>query len=157
MNLDLPAHVVAPTLIGCYLKVNDTIVQITEVEAYEDDEASHAFKRTPRSDIMYDTVGYVYVYLIYGMHYCLNITTTTGKPGAVLIRGAKHVSGPIQRTDLNGPGKLCQALGVTKEWNNTALGDKIELIKKPSLPSTATPRIGIRNAQDLLWRWIINK
>ena len=155
MNLDLPAHVVAPTLFGCHLKVNDTIVQITEVEAYENDKASHAFKRTKRSAIMFDTVGHIYVYLIYGMHYCLNITTTTGKPGAVLIRGAKHVSGPIPRKDLNGPGKLCQALGVTKEWNNTKLGDKIELIQKPLCQSTQHTRIGITKDTERLWRWTI--
>src|SRR3989339_208313 len=85
---------VAKDLIGTILTFGNCSGRIVEVEAYTNDEASHAHRRTDRSAIMYDTFGHVYVYFIYGMYHCLNFTTEKkGKPGAVLIRAAEPLSG----------------------------------------------------------------
>jgi 3-methyladenine DNA glycosylase Mpg len=94
---------VAQALLGQRLVVNRQVAVITETEAYrgEDDPASHAFKGpTPRAKIMFGPAAMTYVYLIYGMHHCLNIVTEpTGQAGAVLIRGAivqqQHYDGPV--------------------------------------------------------------
>jgi DNA-3-methyladenine glycosylase len=97
------------------------VARIVEVEAYlgERDAASHARRGpTPRAAIMFGPPGHLYVYLIYGMHHCMNIVTETdGTAGAVLIRAAEPVSGfvfgPDQRRPLSGPGKLCAGFGIT--------------------------------------------
>lgn len=129
---------------------------IAETEAYRgrDDEASHAYRGlTPRNTAMFGPPGRIYVYFIYGMHYCLNIVTEEeGPPSAVLIRGML-----VPPLYLNGPGKICQFLGIsTKEYGLNLLthehvyiaeGVRCEAIK-------ATPRIGIKKATDKLWRFI---
>src|SRR5579883_1151698 len=111
---------VAQDLLGKRLSVGSYSGIITETEAYRgsDDEASHAFRGpTKRSAIMFGPAGYAYVYLIYGMYYCLNIVTEElGIPGAVLIRGVLTPDG-----NLNGPGKLCRSFGITKEQNGLNL------------------------------------
>ncbi len=87
-------EIVAKSLIGKIIKVWDKYWVITETEAYKHncDEASHAYgRKTERNKYMYDTYGFVYVYLIYGMHYCLNFTSDKVKPGAVLIRGVREI------------------------------------------------------------------
>src|SRR3989338_248990 len=66
---------IAKNLIGKVIEVNNFKARIIEVEAYKQDEASHAFTKTSRSQLMYETYGHVYVYLIYGIYYCLNFTT----------------------------------------------------------------------------------
>ena len=85
---------------------------ITEVEAYDgpEDKASHASRgRTPRTEVMFWEGGYFYVYLVYGMHFMLNIVTgAEDYPAAVLLRGTREVSGP---------GRLTKQLGVDKSWN----------------------------------------
>lgn len=159
---------VAPQLLGKILSVNDCLSRIVETEAYEGDSASHAFKRTARSAVMFDTYGYVYVYLIYGMHYCVNITTNkVGDAGAVLIRAVQPLTGMeflIKRRkttvlpDLcNGPGKLCAALGITKMMNGVPLGNGVQIFddkfKVGKIASSS--RIGIKDAQDLPWRFFI--
>lgn len=68
---------VAKNLVGKILSVDKVKVRINETEAYKQDKASYAHKRTARSALMHDAYGYVYVYLIYGMHYCINFTTDT--------------------------------------------------------------------------------
>jgi DNA-3-methyladenine glycosylase len=96
------------------------VARIVEVEAYlgERDAASHARRGpTPRAAIMFGPPGFLYVYLIYGMHHCMNIVTETdGVAGAVLVRAAEPVEG-FDAADgarpLSGPGRLCAALGVT--------------------------------------------
>ena len=93
--------------------------------------------------------------IIYGMYYCLNIVTEgVGQAGAVLIRGLKSSS-----VNLDGPGKTCRYLGVTKEHNgiNLIQNDYIyltECIKNPKV--LTTPRIGIKKATEKLWRFIIS-
>jgi DNA-3-methyladenine glycosylase len=102
--------------------------RIVEVEAYlgERDAASHARRGpTPRAAIMFGPPGFLYVYLIYGMHHCMNVVTETdGVAGAVLLRAAAPIVGfadglidPRARRPLTGPGKLCAALSITRAYN----------------------------------------
>lgn len=97
-----------------------TAVMITETEAYHGaaDKACHASKgMTPRTRVMFGPPGQTYVYLIYGMYHCLNITTMReGFPAAVLMRGA--VGQKYPDVPMDGPGKLCRALGITREQND---------------------------------------
>lgn len=150
---------VAKDLIGKKLICGEFQGVITETEAYRgyDDQASHAFRGiTKRSEVMFGPPGYTYVYLIYGMNYCLNIVTEgIGQAGAVLIRGLKSSS-----THLNGPGKACRYLGITNKHNrlNLIQNDYIyltESIKNPKF--LTTPRIGIKKDTEKLWRFIISE
>jgi DNA-3-methyladenine glycosylase len=117
---------VAHDLIGTWLVVHDgalsTRARVVETEAYGgmDDPASHAFRgSTKRSEIMFGPAGYLYVYLIYGMHWCMNIVT--GEPGdasAVLLRaGELYVASSdghgFEPKALRGPGNLTRGLGIT--------------------------------------------
>jgi DNA-3-methyladenine glycosylase len=107
------------------------VARIVEVEAYLGvrDAASHARRGpTPRAAIMFGPPGFLYVYLIYGMHNCMNvITETDGVAGAVLLRAAAPVAGvPDLKRPLTGPGKLCAGLDITRRDNGldlTAGGD----------------------------------
>lgn len=141
---------------------------IVETEAYKSDPASHAYKITPRSRIMLDSYGRWYIYFVYGMFFCLNITTNEGEPGAVLIRALQPIDGikTMERrrktTDLinlcSGPGKLCTAFGITKELNDTNLNDKISLrdcnmLGKFEIENSS--RIGIKNGKELQWRFFV--
>ncbi len=167
---------VAKALLGKIIQYNKTSGVITETEAYKgyEDPASHAFRKTQRSAVMYESYGKIYVYFIYGNYYCLNITTERNKPGAVLIRAVKPLKGikimakrrgisindkkPKSSVNLtNGPGKLCQAFGITKALNNTAVGDKIKVFSKPSkkFEIVEASRIGIKKAKNLKWRFYI--
>ncbi len=132
---------------------------ITETEAYRgaDDEASHAFKgMTARSEIMFGPPGYSYVYLIYGMYHCFNIVTeAAGQPSAVLIRGLK-----LPNIHLDGPGKICRHLGITKQQNGMDLTSSHHFFVTQGIDSPlyeATPRIGIKKATDKLWRFVTKK
>ena len=151
---------VAKELLGKIIQYKGKVGIIIETEAYkgeeEGDEASHAFKKTKRSQLMFDSYGKFYIYFIYGNHFCLNITTEKNKPGAVLIRAIKPIKGIKNLT--NGPGKLCKALGITKALNGTDINDKIKIlegikIKKSQIKSSS--RIGIKKAQHLEWRFFI--
>jgi DNA-3-methyladenine glycosylase len=107
------------------------VARIVEVEAYLGvrDAASHARRGpTPRAAIMFGPPGFLYVYLIYGMHNCMNVVTETdGVAGAVLLRAAAPVAGvPDLKRPLTGPGKLCAGLEITRRDNGldlTAGGD----------------------------------
>jgi DNA-3-methyladenine glycosylase len=132
-----PTAVVARELLGKILvrRTGDDVaaVRLTEVEAYlgVDDPACHTFggKRTPRTETMWGDAGFAYVYLIYGIHHCLNVVTVgEGSPEAVLVRGGSAVvggsiirrrrgAGVPRRHLLDGPGKLCQALALTRLEN----------------------------------------
>lgn len=148
---------------------------ICETEAYggPDDEASHAYRRTPRSKIMYGPPGYAYVYLIYGMHYCLNaVTELDGIAGAVLIRAilpeenleairARRPGVPDARL-CDGPGKVCQALGITIAQNGLDLVTSEQLFIEAAPPIATqdlliTPRIGVRGNPEVRnrpWRFV---
>lgn len=138
---------VAEELIGKILCVDNECARIIETEAYKDDKASHAHKMTGRSELMRETYGKVYVYLIYGMYYCLNFTTDT-KAGAVLIRA-------LDKPGFDGPGKLCRELKINKDDNNTDVGKRIKIYEDEYTPKIKrTERIGIKNDTHLLWRFI---
>lgn len=154
---------------------------IVETEAYQghQDSASHAFKRqTPRNQVMFGPAGVAYIYLIYGLHSMFNVVTETdGTPGAVLVRAIEPLQGRaimhllrrLRRNNngcnlTNGPGKLCQALGIDRQLNQCDLtkGSDIwlEQGKVVSAHNIETgPRIGIGYArqqdQEALWRfWV---
>ena len=150
---------VAPELLGCFLaRQSETGIQrsrITEVEAYrgEEDRACHACKgRTARTEIMYHEGGPLYVYLIYGMYWMLNIVTgLKDQPQAALIRGIEG---------FYGPGRLTRHMGIDKSFNgeNLLISNRLWLEKGPALPTYETlPRIGIEYAGELwkskLWRF----
>ena len=147
---------VAQNLLGKQLTFHDFSGIITETEAYhqDNDPACHAYKgKTPRNTAMFGPPGFSYVYFIYGMYHCLNIVTEPkGIAAAVLIRGLK-----IGSLDLNGPGKLCRHLKITRDHNALDLMTSNHFFisdvgLKPSFIST--PRIGIRVGCEKLWRFV---
>jgi len=155
---------VARDLIGATLVVGDCKGRIVETEAYTTDAASHAVVRQKQAASMRDTFGHVYVYLIYGMYYCLNFTTEREGVGAVLIRAVEPAGGieeMIKRRgtrDLkklaSGPGRLCQAFGIDVRFNGRPVGSEIKLRERASLTQvSASPRIGITRATELEWRF----
>ncbi|HWW10265.1 MAG TPA: DNA-3-methyladenine glycosylase [Candidatus Acidoferrales bacterium] len=172
-----PTLIVAPELIGCALLVDDgsadrVVARIVEVEAYlgMDDPASHAYRGpTPRSAIMFDEPGHLYVYLSYGMHQCANVVTESiGTAGAVLLRGAvveegedvvrrRRGASAKQSALLRGPGNLCRGLGISLIDNAAdlcATGARIAVIpRRAAPPITAAPRVGISVAADRVHRF----
>jgi DNA-3-methyladenine glycosylase len=129
--------------------------RIVEVEAYlgERDAASHARRGpTPRAAIMFGPPGFLYVYLIYGMHHCMNvITETDGVAGAVLLRAASPVENvPDLKRPLTGPGKLCAGLEITRRDNGLDLtaGGDFYLADDGAPPPrrAASARIGVEYA-----------
>jgi DNA-3-methyladenine glycosylase len=171
-------RVVAKDLLGKYLirHLNDEniVAKIVEVEAYRgsDDPASHAYKgQTPRNQLMFGKAGFSYVYFTYGKHYCLNVTTEKeGIPGAVLIRAIEIMDGlELARRNRkanslvnlsNGPGKLTEALNITKIHNGLDLTERNELFIRHSEIDrsheiTVSRRIGIKAGSEKLWRFYI--
>jgi DNA-3-methyladenine glycosylase len=116
---------------------------------------------------MRETYGRLYVYMIYGMYYCLNFTTDAHGPGAVLIRAIAPTHGiarmqarvprPMPVHELaRGPGRLCRALGIGREHNGEPIGYRVCLQARATPPPIAcSPRIGITQGRDLLWRFFI--
>jgi DNA-3-methyladenine glycosylase len=141
---------VARELVGKIMQIDGRSARITETEAYTTDKASHARFKTERSKLMHETYGYIYVYFIYGMYYCLNVTTDI-KPGAVLIRG-------IDLENCNGPGKLCREMNITKQDNGVIIGNRIKFFDDGQLAVVkCSSRIGIKQDTHLLWRFYIDK
>jgi len=162
---------VARGLLGKVIGYNGCKGMIVETEAYKSDPASHAYRITPRSEIMLKSYGRFYVYFIYGMYYCLNITTNKGEAGAVLIRGLEPLEG-IQKmkkrrgTDdirnlTSGPGKLCRALAVTKNnLNDTAVNKKMKVLHHRKFKDNeigVSKRIGIKEGVELDWRFYVKE
>ena len=142
---------------------------IAETEAYtEDDEACHAFggRMTARNATMFRRAGHLYVYFVYGMYFCCNITAEReGKGCAVLLRSVRPTDGIAdmrrrrRKNDLaGGPGKLCQAFGIGRRHDGldlTAAHSSIYLTEGDPPRSVArTTRIGIRRATEKKWRFI---
>ena len=187
---------VARALLGKYLvrevEGERLALRLTETEAYIGrlDKACHAYgyKRTKRTETLFAPPGTVYLYLIYGMYHCLNfVTEPEGEPCAVLIRGGEAVLGETQMSKarfgrepdalstyqrknfLNGPGKVCRALSLTRELNGISLlGDTLWVCDDPAdlglspIPKDAPrpvctgPRIGIDYAREAIhfpWRY----
>jgi DNA-3-methyladenine glycosylase len=145
---------------------------IVETEAYhQSDPGSHSFRgKTPRNAPMYQVGGTIYVYFIYGMYYCFNIVADKKDHGsAVLIRALEPLSGieTMQHNrkkhslkDLtNGPGKLCQALGIDKTMNMLSMLDsELGIYQSPNsgiIEITKSPRIGLSQGQDAHLRFFI--
>lgn len=129
--------------------------RIVEVEAYvgAHDLASHSSRGvTPRTRVMYGPPGHAYVYLIYGIHHCLNLVTEPeGHGAAVLLRALEPVAGIVGNT--RGPGLLCKALGIDRSYNGTdLLGDELFVEDadpgQPAPEIVAGPRIGVDYAGE---------
>ena len=161
-------HEVAPELIGATLLVDGVGGTIVEVEAYDrDDPASHGFRgRTARTASMFGPPGHAYVYRSYGIHWCVNLVCAEeGRAEAALVRALEptHCLEAMRRRRgveaarslCSGPGKLCQALGISRVHDGLPL-DKppFELVARDSDVQLVTgPRIGITRAVDQLWRY----
>ncbi len=161
-------HEVAPDLIGVTLLVDGVGGPIVEVEAYDQgDPASHAFRgQTARNAVMFGPPGYAYVYRSYGIHWCINfVCNVPGRAEAALIRALAPEHGIEQmrarrglladRALCSGPGKLCQALGITRGQDGLPLdAPPFELLAREGTPSIVTgPRIGITRAVEHNWRY----
>jgi DNA-3-methyladenine glycosylase len=161
-------HLVTPELIGATLLVDGIGGRIVEVEAYDhEDPAAHGFRgQTPRNAVMFGGPGYAYVYRSYGIHWGLNfVCEGPGIASAVLIRALEPVAGIDQMrrrrrvTETQklcaGPGRLCQALGITAAENGLALdAPPFELRARNGPAKIAVgPRIGISKAVEKPWRY----
>lgn len=162
-----------------------TVGEIVEVEAYigPSDPASHAYqgRRTLRTEVQFGPTGHAYIYLNYGKNYCFDITTgPIGRPEVVLVRALRPIYGielmakrrginlkkPLTQKGLrnlcNGPGKLCQAMGIDKGHHGIDICDDVLYLEegtkiKPEDIAT-TPRIGIDYAGEgtqYLWRFCL--
>jgi len=158
----LPTLTVAQKLLGKIMVFGNAAGLITETEAYIGltDPACHAARgKTPRNTVMFGPAGFSYVYFIYGMYHCLNfVTEEEGMPAAVLVRGLMLIKpSPLH---LNGPGKLCRHLGITRAHNAIDVTESESFYVKDS-PLTptyeATPRIGISKGQEKLWRFVVKE
>lgn len=179
-----PPEIVAPLLLGRLLvrKVKERILagRIVEVEAYlgphnaTPDPAAHSHRgRTPRNAVLFGPAGYAYVYSIYGMYFCMNISCeAVGQAGCVLLRALEPVDGleamarnrgldpdVDPRLLTGGPSRLCQALGLTRARHNgldmLAANSPLQVREDGFRVKecVATPRIGIRHAVELPLRF----
>jgi DNA-3-methyladenine glycosylase len=169
VNLRRNVHDVAPELIGAELFVDGVGGTIVEVEAYDhEDPAAHGFgnRRTARNASMFLAGGHAYVYRSYGVHWCLNVVCgVEDEASAVLIRALEPTQGlelMCERRGLDdvrllcaGPGRLTQALGVTRDHDGLALDrPPFELRPRQGDVEVVTgPRIGITKAVELPWRY----
>ena len=167
-----PTIELAKSLLGKYLVFKDLKAKIVETEAYlyHGDPACHAARGlTPRTAPMFGPAGRTYVYFIYGMHFCLNVVSgKTGEGEAVLIRALEPIQGIEVMKErrksnkienlCNGPGKLCQAFGITKEHNNLCLlSGELQIHNSRENPDLrSSKRIGLSSGQDLELRFFIN-
>ncbi|HEV8297061.1 MAG TPA: DNA-3-methyladenine glycosylase [Acidimicrobiales bacterium] len=168
---------VAPELLHKVLAGPNGAGRIVEVEAYDgaNDPGSHAYRgRTPRTTVMFGPPGHLYVYFSYGVHWCANaVCRTNGVAGAVLIRALAPIDGIAQmravrsaarldRDLCNGPGKLCEALGIDRRHNGADLTHRTsggvvivdDGTDPPAVPIQTT-RVGLRLGGELAWRWYV--
>ncbi|KQV90858.1 3-methyladenine DNA glycosylase [Massilia sp. Root351] len=171
IDFNAPSHEVAPQLIGVTVLVDGVGGRIVETEAYDMTEpAAHTFSGpSARNASMFGPPGHAYVYLSHGIHWCLNFVCREAGHGAgVLIRAIEPLAGldamrvrrggEDVRMLCSGPGKLCQAMAVTRAHNGLALtAAPFELVAPsvPLLPAALAvgPRIGISKAIELPWRF----
>jgi DNA-3-methyladenine glycosylase len=165
---DRSVHEVAPQLIGATLLFDGVGGTIVEVEAYDhEDPAAHGYRgRTARNAVMFGPAGHAYVYLIYGLYWCLNfVCEPEGVANAVLIRALEPTFGIARmrkrrnmqdvRLLCAGPGRLCEALGITRAHDGLALDAlPFRLLARPhAVPLAIGPRIGITKAMEKPWRY----
>ena len=161
-------HEVAPELVGARLLVDGVGGVIVEVEAYDgEDPAAHGFRgQTARTAAMFGPPGHAYVYRSYGIHWCLNLVCAeVGAPEAALVRALEPTDGLEQmrrrrgvdgeRLLCSGPGRLCQALGITGAHDGLPLdAPPFELHARPApVQVVAGTRVGITRAADRPWRY----
>jgi len=163
-------------MLGCTVEANGVTLRLTEVEAYTGDgtdPASHAHRgRTPRNTVMFGPPGHLYVYFVFGMHWCLNVVCgEAGRADAILLRAGEVVRGldlarqrrfgvRHDRDLARGPGRLALALGVDGTANGSFLldgGGPVRL-SAPRRPAPAArvrsgPRVGVAAAHDVPWRF----
>ncbi|GAA2526819.1 DNA-3-methyladenine glycosylase [Pilimelia columellifera] len=175
--VDVPG--VARSLLGWEVSAHGVRVRLAEVEAYAGvsaDPASHAHRGvTARTRVMFGPPGRAYTYFVFGAHWCLNVVCgPQGEAAAVLLRAGEVVDGlavararrgnVLDRELARGPGRLCVALGVGAEANDTSMldGGGPVLLSPPTRPVApdqiiAGPRVGVAKASDVPWRfWIAN-
>jgi DNA-3-methyladenine glycosylase len=173
-----PTEVVARELLGMVVVSNAggelTTARIVETEAYlgYDDPASHGYRhrRNIRNQALFGPPGLWYVYLSYGMHWCANLVCQrAGLASAVLLRALEPLEGldvmrrrrgaVPDRELCSGPGKLCQALGMTRELDGTRMARSAVLVHRPRSSEegtiAVTPRIGITKAADWPLRFVM--
>jgi DNA-3-methyladenine glycosylase len=168
IDFHAPSDLVARQLIGTVLLVDGVGGRIVETEAYDrEDPASHAFSGpTERNGAMFGEPAHAYVYRSYGIHWCLNfVCRESGHGAGVLIRALEPLEGldrmrerrglEAERLLCSGPGKLCQALGVSRHHNAMALSLPPFALQAAPQPVevVAGPRIGISKAMDVPWRF----
>jgi DNA-3-methyladenine glycosylase len=161
-------HEVAPDLVGATLLFGGIGGRIVEVEAYHHtDPAAHSFRGlTARNAVMFGPPGFTYVYRSYGIHWCLNfVCEPKGSASAVLIRALEPTAGiptmrrrrgiAEERLLCSGPGRLCEALGITDAHNGLALDRPPFAIfaRADAAEVIAGPRIGITKAVEQPWRY----
>lgn len=165
-----PAIEVARALIGAELTVDGVGGRIVECEAYDEtDPASHSHRgQTPRNAAMFGPPGHAYVYRSYGLHWCLNLVCAPRGHGAgVLIRALEPLHGLAQMRERRkladerllcaGPGRLAQALGITREHDGLPLDRAPFDLQPASSPAELRcgARIGISLAVDVPWRVVL--
>ena len=165
---DRSVHEVAPELIGATLLVDGVGGMIVEVEAYHHtDPAAHSYTgQTERNAVMFGPPGYAYVYRSYGIHWCVNfVCEQKGSASAVLIRALQPSAdlGAMRRRRgladerqlCSGPGKLCEALAITRKHNGLALdAPPFSLRARTGEPAIVVGvRIGITKAAEAPWRY----
>jgi len=163
-------HEVAPDVIGVTLLVDGVGGPIVEVEAYDqEDPAAHGYRgRTARNAVMFGPPGHAYVYRSYGIHWCLNLVCEEeGSASAVLVRALEPMHGVAgmrarrgvddARLLCSGPGRLCQALGVTRAHDGLPLDRApFELREREGEAEVVTgPRVGITKAAERPWRYAL--
>ena len=157
--LSRPAIEAAPLLLGQVLvrRLGRRLlaVRLVETEAYlgVEDPAAHAYRgrRTRRTAPLFGPPGTVYVYFVYGMHHCLNVTADQeGVPGCVLIRAAEPLTPGLEPLSARGPGRLCRSLGLDTRMSGAYLfapGSGLYLREgRPPSRVASSPRVGIRHA-----------
>ncbi|MFZ5691594.1 MAG: DNA-3-methyladenine glycosylase [Pseudomonadota bacterium] len=165
---DRPVLEVAPDLIGATLLFNGAGGIIVEAEAYHHtDPAAHSFNgRTARNAVMFGPPGFAYVYRSYGIHWCVNaVCEPEGSASAILIRALQPTHGIAamkrrrgvedERLLCSGPGRLCEALGITRDHDGLPLDRApFELrARSEAFDIAVGPRIGITKAAQLPWRF----